>query len=56
MDMILDYLFKLTLNNLMASYCKDSIDRVVNGELIASLECKRVGCFHNTQSKRNYIL
>jgi len=52
----MDYLFTHTLNNLMASYCNDSIDKVVNGVLIASLECKRVGCFHNTQSVRNYTL
>lgn len=38
----------------MASYCNDSIDNVVSGELIASLECKIVGCFHNTQSKIKY--
>lgn len=40
-----------TLNNLMASYCSDSSDKVVNGELIASLEYKIVGCFHKTQSE-----
>lgn len=34
----------------MASYCNDSADKVVSGELIASLECKSIGCFHNTQS------
>lgn len=55
MACILDYLFIYTLNNLIASYCNDSIDRVVNGVLIASLECNRVGCFHSTQSERNYI-
>jgi len=53
---MLDYLFTNTLNNLIASYCNESIDRVVNGVLIASLECNRVGCFHNTQSEINYIL
>lgn len=56
MAWILDYLFAHTLNNLIASYCNDSIDRVVNGVLIASLECNKVGCFHNTQSERNYVL
>lgn len=40
-----------TLNSLIASYCNGSADNVVSGELIASLECKRVGCFHSTQSK-----
>lgn len=35
----------------MASYCNDSRDNVVNGELIASLEYKIVGCFHKTQSE-----
>lgn len=45
-----------TLNNLIASYCNDSTDKVVSGELIASLECKIVGCFHNTQSRIFFFL
>lgn len=36
----------------MASYCNASTDKVVSGEVIASLECKRDGCFHNTQSEK----